>query len=346
MVAALVESLGIRTRAIETAFQAVLRHDFLPESPLAEVYSGHAIPTRFGPRGPISSSSEPSIMALMLEQLDVHIGHRVLEIGAGTGYNAALLAHLAGPQGSVVTADIDADITADARRHLAAVGATNVIVVTADGWAGEPEHGPYDRIEATVGVWDLSTAWVNQLSPGGRLVVPLWLRNGIEVSIAVEVQESWLESVSIEPCGFMRLRGHGAGPEVHHEMGDWTASLDDGHSDKVVLLAELLEQIPVLAPAPLLAPGWFTTIGLADPGAVTLHSLVNGRTQYRSGIIDLETRTLALLEDHCYPGAEIAAASVQTYGGDTAKLRLLDLIARTPPVPVDRLRVKAFPAGQ
>lgn len=97
----------------------------------------------------------------MIEQLDVQIGHRVLEIGAGTGYNAALLAWLAGSSGRVTTIDVDEDIVQEARDNLRRAGFSEVHVVAGDGWLGLPTDAPFDRIEATVGVWDLSPHWVD-----------------------------------------------------------------------------------------------------------------------------------------------------------------------------------------
>src|SRR5574339_136221 len=111
----------IQTPDVEGAFRAVLRHYFLPGRPLEEVYSDHVIPTKQDPEGQwISSSSQPAIMAIMLEQLGLEPGHRVLEIGAGTGYNAALMAHIVGETGQVVTVDIDDDLVESAREHLTA----------------------------------------------------------------------------------------------------------------------------------------------------------------------------------------------------------------------------------
>ncbi|GLZ41417.1 methyltransferase domain-containing protein [Actinokineospora sp. NBRC 105648] len=117
---------------------------------------------------PTSSSTEPGLMARMLESLDVRAGHRVLEIGTGTGYNAALLSHLVG-SANVVSVDLDPGLVAAARERLAEIGHRPTLVV-GDGELGAAEHGPYDRIIATAGVPGIPATWVEQLRPGGRVV--------------------------------------------------------------------------------------------------------------------------------------------------------------------------------
>ena len=107
------------------------------------------------------------MMALMMEQLGVEPGSRVMEIGAGTGYNAAILAHVAGEKGSVITMDIDQDIVDEAAGNLSETGYGHVKAVCGDGFEGFPEGGPYDRIIATVGAYDVSPHWVDQLKEGG-----------------------------------------------------------------------------------------------------------------------------------------------------------------------------------
>ena len=121
----------------------------------------------------ISSSSQPAMMAMMLEQLDLQPGHRVMEIGAGTGYNAVLMAHLVGVRGHVVTIDFDEDIVLDTRRHLAANGIVNIDVIRTDSGQGFPDGAPFDRIILTVGDWDIAPAWRGLLVANGRLVLPL-----------------------------------------------------------------------------------------------------------------------------------------------------------------------------
>lgn len=220
LVDSLVTAGHLHTEHVEAAFRAVPRHLFVSDVEPMDAYADEVIVTRRDPSGrATSSSSQPMMMAIMLEQLGVEPGHRVLEIGAGTGYNAALLAHLVGASGAVTTLDIDQDLVEHARRHLAAAGASQVTVVCGDGAYGWPTSAPYDRIILAVGAQDLAPAWVDQLAPGGRLVLPLSLR-GPERSVAFQVADDHLESASVVDCGFMPLRGSLARPMLVHPVGD------------------------------------------------------------------------------------------------------------------------------
>jgi protein-L-isoaspartate(D-aspartate) O-methyltransferase len=255
--AALVEALRARGRlqsaAIAAAFAQVPRHLFVPDVSLEEAYRDTFIATKRQADGEvISSSSQPEIMAIMLEQLDLRPGQRVLEIGAGTGYNAALLARVVGDGGRVTTLDLDEDIVAGARAHLAAAGVTGVRVVWADGWAGCVEAAPFDRIILTVGAPDISPTWRTQLAPGGRLVLPLGLP-AVQASVAFAERDGILESVSVRPCQFMRLRGSAAVPMRPEPVGPAPAPgvwLRAGHAMDGVAVYALLQ-----APARTLATG-------------------------------------------------------------------------------------------
>ncbi len=197
LVDGLVEKGAIQSATVEGAFRRVARHHFLPDAPLEQVYGDNAVTTKVGAAGQaLSSSTQPSIMAGMLEQLQLKAGQRVLEIGAGTGYNAALMAEIVGPQGAVVTLDVDEDIVAGARAHLAASGHTAVQVVRRDGALGYAEAGPYDGIILTVGAPDIAPAWREQLTEGGRIVLPLVLRSR-QRSIAFDKRGDVLTSASI-----------------------------------------------------------------------------------------------------------------------------------------------------
>lgn len=118
---------------------------------------------------PTSSSTMPSLMVEMLEVLDLCDGHRVLEIGTGTGYNAALLSHRLGGD-HVVSIDIDPDLVQTAKRRLEQLGHSPALVA-GNGLAGVPDRGPYDRIIATCAVAEVPLAWIEQLAPGGAMLI-------------------------------------------------------------------------------------------------------------------------------------------------------------------------------
>jgi protein-L-isoaspartate(D-aspartate) O-methyltransferase len=201
------------TRTVQNAFARVPRHIFVPEVGPAAAYRDEALVIKCGPDGlPVSSSSQPAMMAIMLEQLDLGRGDRVLEIGTGSGYNAAVMAEVVGPTGQVVSVDIDPELVARAEASLNEAGYFDVSVRRADGGYGAPSDAPFDRIIVTAGAWDIAPAWLDQLGSGGRLVLPLSLR-GMQLSVALErAGEAWV-SKSAWRCGFVPMLGDFAGPE-------------------------------------------------------------------------------------------------------------------------------------
>jgi protein-L-isoaspartate(D-aspartate) O-methyltransferase len=146
----------------------------------------------------------PSVMLALLTALDVHEGQRVLEIGTGTGYTAALLAHRLGGD-NVVSIEIDPALAQQARANLATVG-HNVSVITADGAAGYPPGGPYDRIIATCSVGIVPWAWVAQTRPGGVIVTPWGPPMANDHLLRLEVGPDRAVGTIVDSVGFMRLR--------------------------------------------------------------------------------------------------------------------------------------------
>ncbi|MGH3766854.1 MAG: methyltransferase domain-containing protein [Pseudonocardiaceae bacterium] len=204
MVEALVAA-GTLTDDWRPAFDAVPRHAFVPnitwrhgaangkwgfiprhrvEDPdgwLSAAYQDDSVITQVddgdpaGPDGtgvlPTSSISMPTVVAAMLRALDVHDGQKVLEIGTGTGYNAALLAHRLGAQ-HVTTVEIDPAVARAARHGLDQTGYRGITVVTADGAQGMAVHAPYDRVLSTASCQQVPYPWVAQTVPGGMVLTP------------------------------------------------------------------------------------------------------------------------------------------------------------------------------
>lgn len=161
------------------AFEQTPRHHFVPGFPLEEVYANQALvvqrriapPCGTGPHLPTSSSSQPGVMAAMLERAAIADGMRVLEIGTGTGYNAALLCHRLG-EANVYSVELDPQLSDLARQRLAEVG-YRPHLRAGNGEAGWPGTELFDRIIATCAVDHVPPAWINQLAPRGRIVAPL-----------------------------------------------------------------------------------------------------------------------------------------------------------------------------
>ncbi len=213
LIASLIDSGTISQPAVAAAFRATPRHHFLPGLSLAEAYADEAVRTKTGDDGvALSSASQPAMVAIMLQQLQVEPGNSALEVGTGTGYNAALLAHLVGPTGYVVSLDVDEDLCARAQENLARAGVSGAEVRRQDGAQGWPERAPFDRIVVTASAADLSPQWLWQLHQGGRLVVPMALLEGGERPCphlcATFVREAdRLRGEFLQGCGFLPLRG-------------------------------------------------------------------------------------------------------------------------------------------
>ncbi len=137
------------------------------------------------------------------------VPRHAFEAGAGTGWNAALLAALAGTGGYISTIDIDPEISAQAAFNLERAGFPGVHVATGDAGLGVPENAPYDRAIITIGSLDIPPAWFSQLRPGGRLVVPLRWRGQTQSVALVLGEDSFLRSDTVFLCGFVPMIGQG-----------------------------------------------------------------------------------------------------------------------------------------
>lgn len=197
---------ALRDAAVERAVRAVPRDLFSPDTPLESAYEDHVLRLKDEGGVVLSTISQPAMIVEMLQQLRMAQGHRVLEIGTGSGYTTALLAALAGPGGCVVTIDLESDLVEGAQQRFAQLGLQHVHAFAQDGALGESGHAPYDRILLTVCATDIAAAWWEQLAHGGRMVLPLSLR-GVQKSIAFAEMHGVLKSESVVDCGFLMLRG-------------------------------------------------------------------------------------------------------------------------------------------
>ncbi|GAB3990528.1 methyltransferase domain-containing protein [Actinoallomurus acanthiterrae] len=219
------------------------RRDADPAAWLTTVYTDEAIVTQVDDgatpdtgtgRRITSSISKPSIVATMLGHLEVEYGMRVLEIGAGTGWNAALLAHVVG-EANVTTIEVDGDLAERAREILARVG-VSALVVTGDGAGGYAPGEPYDRVIATASVRAVPYQWVAQTRPGGVILVP-WgnaYDNGALVRLTVDGHGAAYGPFVDNTVAFMWLRAQRAPrPAVPADLAGAAESATTLHPDAV-----------------------------------------------------------------------------------------------------------------
>ncbi|MET9550985.1 methyltransferase, FxLD system [Streptomyces sp. NPDC006627] len=222
---------------VRDALRTVPRHRFAPEVNLADAYDGsdRAVITRRDETGrAISSVSAAWLQADMLESLRLGPGAIVFEAGSG-GYNAELLAHVAGPDGRVVSVDIDPWVVRRTRAFLTEAGSGRVSAVEADAALGAPAHlvprDGFDGSVITYNCWDIAPAWREQLAEGGRLVLPLEM-GGYTRAIAFERRGEVLHARRFTYCGFVRDQGQQARPAPLVPLLDGALALrfDDGPS--------------------------------------------------------------------------------------------------------------------
>lgn len=227
------KSEAIRSPQVERAFRKVPRHRLLeriyvstkdfsarsgyrqiqndPLDPKPEhlrlIYSHRALLTRIGSNGlPTSSTSMAGLIADMLELMNLEPGLKVLEIGAGTGYNAALIAEIVGDQSKVVSVDIQKDVVEQSKRLLRATGYGEIKVIAKDGFFGVAEEAPFDRVVATVGLYDVSPHWIEQLAENGQMLLPIY-QGGACPLFRITKDGRRLKGRAMSASGFMSIQG-------------------------------------------------------------------------------------------------------------------------------------------
>ncbi len=242
----------IRSEAVEAAFRRVPRHLLIEKvyrgqpngleidptnlEHLAMIYSNSPFCIRLNPEP--SSSSEPGLMAQMLELLALQPGMRVLEIGAGSGYNAALMTELVSDPSLITTLDLNRDLVERTRQRLAAAGYGAIHILAQDGFYGCETNAPYDRIVATVGCSDLSPYWLAQLASDGFMLIPLSHGGYCHCPLVrVEKDRERIIGKVVRYSGFMPIRGS----EFPQNL--WSISSGEGEAKLVHLIQTIKPEI-------------------------------------------------------------------------------------------------------
>ena len=191
---------------ILSAFEKVPREEFVPPRLMSQAYENHPLPIGYG-----QTISQPIMIADMMKHLDLKEGQKVLEIGAGSGYQAALLKGVVGEEGKVISIERVPELVEFAKGNLERAG-YDVEVVLGDGTLGYPEGAPYDRIIVTAGSPDIPQPLIGQLNAGGRLVVPVGGRWMQELLIIDKVGDG-IKTTRSTPCVFVKLIGEYGWPE-------------------------------------------------------------------------------------------------------------------------------------
>ena len=190
MVEEQIRARGIRNERVLAVMERVPRHLFVPENLRRAAYEDRPLPIGDG-----QTISQPYIVALMTDLLDPHAGERILEIGAGSGYQAAILAELTS---GVITIERIPAVAARARRNLSLAGSRPAEVVVGDGTLGHPAKAPYDGILITAGTPEVPQPLIDQLADRGRLVAPVGTR-GVQELVRI-----------VREGGRIRREGHGS----------------------------------------------------------------------------------------------------------------------------------------
>jgi protein-L-isoaspartate(D-aspartate) O-methyltransferase len=204
MVETQIRSRGVSDERVLAAMLKVPRHLFIPDADIYSAYADHPVPI-----GVSQTISQPYMVAIMTEHLALKGHEKVLEIGTGSGYQAAVLGELAA---ELYTIERISSLAEKAERLLSDLGYENIHVIVADGTKGLEEHAPYDGVIVTAGAPGLAQPWVQQLAEGGRLVAPVGDRWTQELVVARKVGGK-IEQKSEGGCCFVPLIGEHGWPE-------------------------------------------------------------------------------------------------------------------------------------
>lgn len=211
---------AIKNAEVARAFSLVERHKFIPDlQNILFAYEDTAIQLKTAKKNLKSSASQPSLIAKVLEAAQIRKGEKILEIGTGSGYQAALLSKLVGENGGTVTIDIDELLIANAKKIFKDLKIINVQCELGDGWQGCASDTDFDKIIVTAATSEISPYWIEQLKEGGTIIVPLLYRHFNILTPMMKIQKMGGElSVNIIPeleyVGFVPLLAETADMEI------------------------------------------------------------------------------------------------------------------------------------
>jgi protein-L-isoaspartate(D-aspartate) O-methyltransferase len=195
MVREQIELRGVNDPAVLEAMRQVERHRFVPQDYIDQAYDDHPLPIGYG-----QTISQPYIVALMTRELGIQPGDRVLEIGTGSGYQAAVLAQMGI---KVFTIEIVPELAEQAEKRLDELGYENARVLNADGYFGWEAHAPYDAVIVTAAPDHLPQPLVNQLEEGGRLVIPIGPVGAVQTLWRFELVDGELQAENLGAVRFV-----------------------------------------------------------------------------------------------------------------------------------------------
>ena len=193
----------IKTKEVERAFLDVKREEFVPDHLMHYAYVDSPLEIGHG-----QTISAPHMVAIMVEGLDIKKGQKILEVGAGSGYHAAIVSKLVGSKGHVYTIERYSALAENAKKNLKNTGIKNVTIENGDGSEGLPKYAPYDRIYVTCAAPDIPPPLIDQLKDQGKLMVPVG-KMVCQLELIEKIKDK-LHRKNLGGCAFVPLVGkHG-----------------------------------------------------------------------------------------------------------------------------------------
>jgi len=194
----------IKTDKVADAMNTIPRHRFLPKDQKIYAYEDRPLPV-----GKNQTISAPHMVAIMTEALELKEDEKVLEIGAGTGYHSAVVAHIV-KEGYIYTVEKIEELAQKARENIKKTGYINTEVITGDGTQGYQKKAPYDRISVTASAPDIPTPLIEQLKPGGQMLIPIGTRYHQNLIKIIKTHNGEITKKNLGGCIFVPLIGkHG-----------------------------------------------------------------------------------------------------------------------------------------